>query len=631
MTAPSDPATAPSASAPSSPAAAPETTTGAAGDGKRPPPRRLARLAAILFFDGFRAAPGWMALVTAMLVLGSVAATCYPLGYKLLADGALDGNTGELVEGVAVVAVLLGLAWVLVGVGTTEAMALSDRIAVYRTRRMIELISDVPTLEHLERPDYLAQVEQLNSGRRQLASAPRQILSNVSMVARIIVLLVLLGSVSPWLLLIPLTAAPPLIADRIAKKITKKSEDDMAADRRLAGMVFDISAAPWAAGELRSYGLAPRLKSLHASLTGSLNGRVAREARKVLAVQSSGWLLYAAGLMGAIAFVADRAADGLISLGTVLMAVSLIRRSRAQLASTASASAGMISTLATADRLLWLEDHHATAVASAGTGKAPGRLSSAITIRDLSFAYPGTERMVLSALNLTFPAGATVAIVGENGSGKSTLVKLLLGMYKPTSGAILIDDVPLASIAHDSWRERCTAAFQDFARFSLPAVESVGVADLPEVSSEPLALAALDRAGAAGLDAQLPDGLSTYIGGPYTGGHNLSGGQWQKLALGRAMRAPDPLLVVLDEPTASLDANAEQALFDRYTEAAAGYAAASGTITLLVSHRFATVRMADLIVYLEEGHATEAGTHDELVAGGGRYAELFTLQASAYR
>jgi ATP-binding cassette, subfamily B, bacterial len=605
--------------------------TGPAGDGKRPPPRRLARLAAILFFDGFRAAPGWMALVTAMLVLGSVAATCYPLGYKLLADGALAGNTGELVEGVAVVAVLLGLAWVLVGIGSTEAMALSDRIAVYRTRRMIELISGVPTLEHLERPDYLAQVEQLNSGRRQLASAPRQILSNVSMAARIIVLLVLLGSVSPWLLLIPVTAAPPLIADRLAKKITKKSEDDMAADRRLAGMVFDISAAPWASGELRSYGLAPRLKSLHASLTGSLNRRAAREARKVLGVQASGWLLYAAGLMGAIAFVAVRASDGLISLGTVLMAVSLIRRSRAQLASTASASAGMISTLATADRLLWLEDHHATAVASAGTGKAPGRLSSAITIRDLSFAYPGTERMVLSALNLTFPAGATVAIVGENGSGKSTLVKLLLGMYQPTSGSILIDDVPLASIAHDSWRERCTAAFQDFARFSLPAVESVGVADLPEVSSEPLALAALDRAGAAGLDAQLPEGLSTYIGGPYTGGHNLSGGQWQKLALGRAMRAPDPLLVVLDEPTASLDAHAEQALFDRYTEAASGYAAASGTITLLVSHRFATVRMADLIVYLEEGHATEAGTHDELVAGGGRYAELFTLQASAYR
>jgi ATP-binding cassette, subfamily B, bacterial len=640
MTAPGD--AAPASPAPASPGSnaqkAPVEASERANDPleRRPSPRRLARLGTILFFDGFRAAPGWMAMVTAMLVLGSVAATCYPLGYKLIADGALGGNESELVEGVAVVAVLLGLAWVLVGIGATEAMALSDRIAVYRTRRMIELISGVPTLEHLERPDYLAQVEQLNSGRRRLASAPRQILSNVSMAARIIVLLILLGSVSPWLLLVPVAAAPPLIADRVAKKITKKSEDDMATDRRLSGMIFDVSSSAWAAGELRSYGLAPRLKSLHASLIGSLDRRAAREARKVLAVQSVGWLLYAAGLMAAIAFVAIRASDsapqqGAISLGTVLMTVSLIRRSRAQLASTASASAGMVATLATADRLLWLEDHHAAAVAAAGTDQAPGRLRSAITVRDLSFTYPGTERVVLSALNLTFPAGATVAVVGENGSGKTTLVKLLLGMYQPTSGSILIDDVPLTSIAHDSWRERCTAAFQDFARFSLPAVESIGVADLPELSSEPLALAALDRAGAGGLAAQLPDGLATFIGGDYTGGQNLSGGQWQKLALGRAMRTPDPLLVVLDEPTASLDAHAEQALFDRYTSAAAGYAAKSGTVTLLVSHRFATVRMADLIVYLEEGHVIEAGTHDELLARGGRYAELFTLQAEGYR
>jgi ATP-binding cassette, subfamily B, bacterial len=595
-------------------------------------PRRTARLAAILFFDGFRAAPGWMAMVTALLVLGSVAGTCYPLGYRLLADGALAGDATQVTEGVVVVALLLGLAWVLTGIGATEAMALSDRIAVYRTGRLIELISGVPTLEHLERPDYLTQVEQLNNGRRQLASAPRQVLGNVSSAARIITLLVLLGSVSPWLLLLPVATVPPLLADRLAKRITKRSEDAMATDRRLAGMIFDLSANAAAAGELRSYGLAPHLRSLHASLTGSLDHRAAREARKVLAVQSAGWLLYAAALMAAIGFVVIRASDGAISLGTVLMTVSLIRRSRAQLASAASSSAGMIATMSTADRLLWLEDHHAASVADAGTAPAPARLTSGIALRDLSFHYPGTERPVLSSLTLDLPAGATVAIVGENGSGKTTLVKLLLGMYRPTSGTIAIDGVPLASIAHDSWRERCTAAFQDFARFSLPAVESVGVADLTTLSSEPLALAALDRAGAEELPGQLPSGLATYVGGPYTGGHNLSGGQWQKLALGRAMRrAPAPLLVVLDEPTASLDAHAEHALFERYAEAASTSAAQSGTITLLVSHRFATVRMADLIVYLEEGQAAEAGSHDELLSRGGRYAELFTLQAEGYR
>ncbi len=593
--------------------------------------RRYARLARILFFDGFRAAPSWMALVTVLLVLGSVAGTCYPLGYRLLVDGALAGDAAKTAEGVAVVALLLGLGWVLTAIGSTEAMALSDRIAVYRTSRLIELISGVPGLEHLERPDYLAEVEQLNAGRRQLATAPRQILSNVSSAARIIALLVLLGSVSPWLLLLPVTAVPPLIADRAAKKITKRSEDEMSAQRRLAGMIFELSSNAAAAGELRSYGLSGHLSGLHARLAESLDRRAGAEARRVLAVQSAGWLLYAAGLMGAIAFVVVRASYGELSLGTVLMTVSLIRRSRAQLASAASGSGALVSTLATADRLLWLEDHHAASMTAAGTLPAPARLSSGITVRDLSFAYQGSERTALTHLSLFLPAGATVAVVGENGSGKTTLVKLLLGMYQPASGAIVVDDVPLAAISPRAWRDRCTAAFQDFSRLNLPAVESVGVADLPEAKSEPLALAALHRAGASNLVPQLPSGLATYVGGPYTDGHNLSGGQWQKLALGRAMRSPDPLLVVLDEPTAALDAHAEHALFTRYADAAASMSARSGTITLLVSHRFNTVRMADVIVYLEAGHAIEVGGHDELMAAAGRYAELFSLQADAYR
>jgi ATP-binding cassette, subfamily B, bacterial len=606
---------------------APDAVSAAAGRGST---RRCARLSAILFLDGFRAAPGWMALVTVMLVLGGVAGTCYPLGYRLLVDGALAGSIATMGEGIAVVAGMLGVAWALTAIGATEAMALSDRIAVYRTAQLIELISGVPGLEHLERPDYLTEVERLNAGRRQLAAAPRQILTNVTSAARIIALLVLLGSVSPWLLLLPVTAIPPLACDRLAKRITRSSENAMAADRRLAGMLFELASDAESAGELRSYGLSGLLSARHAELTAGLNRRARAEAVKVLAVQGAGWLLYAAGLMAAIGFTVVRATDGAITLGTVLMTVSLIRRSRAQLASAASGSGALVETLATADRLLWLEDHHAKSVARCGTGPAPDRLASGITLRDVAFCYPGTARPVLSHLTLHVPAGTTVAVIGDNGSGKTTLVKLLLGMYAPTAGTILVDDAPLSSLSPASWRSRCSAAFQDYSRFSLPAVSSVGVGEVASHACEPLALAALEKAGAADLVGQLPSGLGTRVGGPYTGGHNLSGGQWQKVALGRAMRRGDPLLVVLDEPTASLDAQAEHELFTRYASAAADLAASAGTVTVLVSHRFSTVRMADLIVYLDEGSVVEAGSHPALMAAGGRYAEAFTLQAAGY-
>ena len=165
----------------------------------------------------------------------------------------------------------------------------------------------------------------------------------------------------------------------------------------------------------------------------------------------------------------------------------------------------------------------------------------------------------------------------------------------------------------------------------MPAVRSIGVADLPRLDDEPAAKKALVRAGVPELVDQLPDGLSTQVGTAYTGGHGLSGGQWQRLALGRAMRREAPLLMVLDEPTASLDPQAEHALFDKYAAAAKENAATTGAITVLVSHRFSTVLMADLIVYLDGGKIVEHGSHADLLRRGGRYAELFELQAAGYR
>jgi ATP-binding cassette subfamily B protein len=191
--------------------------------------------------------------------------------------------------------------------------------------------------------------------------------------------------------------------------------------------------------------------------------------------------------------------------------------------------------------------------------------------------------------------------------------------------------VDLAAMDLAQWRDHISAAFQDFVRFQLRLGESVGVGDLPRLGEPDVVRDALTRADSASLEAQLPDGLQSWVGNRFTGGRELSGGQWQRLALARGLMRPSPLLVVLDEPTASLDAPTESALFERYVQAARAAAAAQGTVTLLVSHRFSTVRSADLIIVLDSGRVVESGSHDALMRAAGTYAELFELQARAYR
>jgi ATP-binding cassette subfamily B protein len=224
-----------------------------------------------------------------------------------------------------------------------------------------------------------------------------------------------------------------------------------------------------------------------------------------------------------------------------------------------------------------------------------------------------------------------IGIVGDNGAGKTTLVKLLTGMYQPTSGQILLDAVDLADVPPADWRARVSAVFQDFVRWQLVAAQTVGIGDLPRSDDRAAVVRALDRAAAGGLPDELANGLDTQLGRSFAGGSDLSGGQWQKLAIGRGMMRDDPLLLVLDEPTASLDAAAEGALFEVYIDAARHAGSASGAITLLVSHRFSTVRLADLIVVVENGAITAFGSHDDLMTAGGTYADLFILQASTYR
>jgi len=249
---------------------------------------------------------------------------------------------------------------------------------------------------------------------------------------------------------------------------------------------------------------------------------------------------------------------------------------------------------------------------------------------------------VLDDVNLMLPAGSVVAIVGENGAGKTTLVKLLAKMYEPRSGSILIDDTPLARVPADQWRARLAGAFQDFFRFEFRARQTVGVGDVPRLDDAPAVMAAVGRAGADDVVVKLKAGLDTQLGPTWPNGVDVSFGQWQKLALARGFMRDGPLLLVLDEPTAALDAETEHALFERYAAAVRGVGPVlsdrpdqashrNGRITILVSHRFSTVRMADLIVVLDGSRVAEVGSHEELIAKGGPYSELYGIQAAAYR
>jgi ATP-binding cassette, subfamily B, bacterial len=258
-----------------------------------------------------------------------------------------------------------------------------------------------------------------------------------------------------------------------------------------------------------------------------------------------------------------------------------------------------------------------------GKRAVPERLQSGIEFRGVSFRYPGTTEMVLQDLNLFLKAGECVALVGHNGAGKTTLVKLLTRLYEPTAGHIFLDGVPLEDYNILDVRRHMSVIFQDFVHYEMTARENVGFGSIEELADEERIRLATAQSGAASLIEELPQKYETTLGRMFEKGHELSIGQWQKMALARAFMRRAPV-VVLDEPTSSIDAESEAEIFSCLQQIAAG------ATTLLIAHRFSTVRMADRIIVIKQGKVIEDGAHQALLAANGTYAHLFSLQAAGY-
>jgi ATP-binding cassette subfamily B protein len=582
----------------------------------------------VLVGPAWRAAPALLLGAFVSTTVAAVATATFPVGFHEMVDGALAHDTARVATGAAVVAVLFTLAWALGTMAVGRNSTLTDRVNAYLLQRIAYLINAVPGLEHLERAETLSEIDQLRDGRRTLAGAARQLLGMWQVVIRSGAIMILLATVYPPVMIVPLTGLIPMLADRRASRIQQRAGDDLAEDRRLSGELFTLATTAATAKELRTYGLTGAISTRHAGIAERVRSRSVRAALRSAAWEAFGWICYAAGFVVVIIVLVVRAAHGHTSPGQVVMAVSLMRRAQVQVSSASDTAGSLATAVRTARRLLWLETYAAEARPRTA-GVVPDVLRTGIRLESVSFTYPGQEEPVVQDVDLHLPAGSTVAIVGENGAGKTTLAKLLTSMYTPSEGRILVDGTDLTTLPPDRWRERTTAVFQDYLRLNMTARRVVGVGDLPRMDDEEAIGAALVKGGSDGLVKGLPDGLDTPLGRWFSGGHELSGGQWQRLALSRGLMRTAPLLTVLDEPTAALDAVAETRLFERFAEMSRT-GRESGGITLLISHRFSTVRMADLIVVLDRGRVVESGDHDELLSRDGTYAHLFGLQARAY-
>jgi ATP-binding cassette subfamily B protein len=578
----------------------------------------------------WRASRGRLIAILAVTVLNYASWPLTPLVLKHITDAVLARDAHDA----TVWSIFLPLLALFNAIGShllhVLFVEIADQNVIDLTGDIAELAQGPDGLAHLERADYADEIELIRNESKWRYGAVSAAVTAIGVTIQLGLTVLLLAQLQPILLLLLVLAIAPLAATRWSWRsfwsVWRGNADRM----RRSNHYADLAMRADAAKEVRLFGLEQEVRNrMRTSRTGIRDDLFRQDLRGV-AVTATGFTVFALGYVGALYLVVRGAVRGAQTAGDVVLAVTLAGQTNRLVFAVVQALQRLQFAAAATDRIRGVRRVIAELYPPRDEPHpAPLRLEQGIRAERLGFRYPGTDVDVLRDVDLELPAGSTVAFVGENGAGKSTLVKLLCRFYDPIAGRIAVDGVDLAGIDAEAWRTRIAAGFQDFVRFELLAQESVGVGDLPLVGDRQAVERAVERGAARDVVDELSAGLDTPLGTTQAG-TELSGGQWQKLALARAMMRERPLLLILDEPTSALDAHAEHELFERYAESARAVAKATGGIAIFVSHRFSTVRMADLIVVVAERGIAERGTHEELVALGGVYAELYALQASAY-
>jgi ATP-binding cassette subfamily B protein len=560
-----------------------------------------------------------------------VSGALLPLWLALLTNGVVHHEPSTLTIGV------VGLALSVVGQQGEQLLVYSiwavpyARISQSIRQDILRLNATTPGVEHLERPDYLDKLALLEQDNENLTKLVFSLFRPVNGIIELAITTVLLWHVEPVFALLPVLALPSAGARRFAHRITQRAETRAVQQDRRESVLHGMVLSPTQGSEVKVWQAHEWLDDLCATSWQTASRIRLRAQLRAAFIQAAGWLPLASFIAGSVYWLVSRAGSGSATPGDVVLFITIAVRTRDRLDGLLYMTARGAVTSYAFQRFNWLTAYHAEQTrAPAQPATVPAMLRRGIELVGVSFHYPGADRDALHDVSVLLPAGATIAVVGENGAGKSTLIGLLTGMYRPTAGRILVDGVDLCDLRPEDWRREISAVFQSTPPIYYTAREAVGLGDLARIDDDAALATVACEAGVTSVIDQLPNGLDTRLGRQFEGGVDLSGGQWQRVGIARARLRAEALLTVLDEPTSALDPQAEQELFRRYS-GGDRVTARRGAVRLLVSHRLASLRAADLVVVLAEGQLSAVGTHAELLSAGGLYADLYELQSTAYR